>query len=59
MLNISGDSQEPERVRDAIIAQGRILAREGISEEDFQRMKRSTMGQRIRGLDHFDSKYYH
>ena len=55
MLNISGDSQEPERVRDAIIAQGRILAREGISEEDFQRMKRSTMGQRIRGLDHFDS----
>ena len=31
------------------------IAKEGIEEKDFLRMKRSAMGQRIRGLDSFDS----
>ena len=55
MLTISGDSDDPEAVRDAILAQARKIAAEGISDRDFQRMKRSAMGRRIRDLDSFSS----
>jgi hypothetical protein len=41
-----------EQARAARAAQ---LAREGIEEADFKRMKRSAMGRRIRDLDSFDS----
>ena len=55
MLMCSGDSNQPEAVRDAIIAQAEKLAETGINQDDFQRMKRSAMGRRIRELDSFDS----
>ena len=55
MLMCSGDSDEPYAVRDAVIAQAKKLAAEGIPEEDFMRMKRSALGRRIRELDSFDS----
>ena len=55
MLTISGDSEDPEAVRDAILAQARKIAAEGIPDRDFQRMKRSAMGRRIRDLDSFSS----
>lgn len=54
MLNISGDSDAPETVRDAILACCDTVTREGIAEEAFLRMKRSALGRRIRGLDSFD-----
>lgn len=54
MLCASGDSDDPRAVRDAIIAQAEALAREGISQEEFLRMKRSALGRRIRGLDSLD-----
>ena len=54
MLCASGDSDDPYAVRDAIIAQAEALAREGISQEGFLRMKRSALGRRIRGLDSLD-----
>ena len=55
MLSVSGDSDDPEQVRDAILAQAKKIAVEGIRQEDFLRMKRSNLGGRIRGLDSFDS----
>lgn len=55
MLTASGDSEDPIAVRDAILQQAQRIAREGISQENFLRMKRSAMGRRIRGLDSFDS----
>ncbi len=55
MLMISGDSRDPEAVRDAILDQARKLSVEGVSGEDFRRMARSAMGRRIKGLDSFDS----
>lgn len=55
ILTATGDSDDPEGVRDAILEQGRRIAREGIPEEDFLRIKRSTLGGRIRSLDSFDS----
>ena len=55
MLSVSGDSDDPYQVRDAILAQAKKLVSEGIRQEDFLRMKRSNLGGRIRGLDSFDS----
>ena len=55
MLTATGDSEDPEAVRDAILQEAERLAKEGISEEDFLRMKRSALGRRIRGLDSFES----
>ena len=55
LLTCGGDSDDPEKVRDAITAQASVIAREGIAEEDFLRMKRSAMGRRVRDLDSFDS----
>ena len=55
MLMCSGDSDEPEKVRDAILEEARRILREGIPQEEFLSMKRSAMGRRIRGLDSFDT----
>lgn len=55
MLTISGDSRNPEAVRDAILEEVQSLLRKGIDQKDFLRMKRSALGRRIRGLDSFDS----
>ena len=55
MVMISGDSDTPEAVRDAIIAQAAKLAKEGVAESDYARMLRCALGSRIKGLDNFDS----
>ena len=55
MLMCSGDSDDPEAVRQAILEQARHLQVEGIPEDRFLRMKRSALGRRIRELDSFDS----
>ena len=55
MLTVSGDSDHPEKVRDAILEQAKRLSEEGIPDADFVRMKRSALGRRIRDLDSFDS----
>lgn len=55
LLVCSGDSWEPEKVRQAILQEARRLRAAGIPEKDFARMKRSALGRRIRDLDSFDS----
>ena len=55
MLVVGGDSDDPEAVRDAILAQAEKLSQTIIPEDAFLRMKRSAMGRRIRDLDSFDS----
>ena len=55
MLSVTGDSDDPEAVRDAILKRAKELVEMGIPEEDFLRMKRSSLGGRIRSLDSFDS----
>ena len=54
MLCVSGDSEDPLAVRDAILTQAEKLIREGIGQEEFLRLKRSALGRRIRGLDSLD-----
>ena len=55
ILVCGGDSLQPEKVRDAILAGAQQLLENGIDEESFLRMKRSALGRRIRDLDSFDS----
>ena len=55
MLTASGDSDDPQAVRDAILERAEHLLQSGIDENDFLRMKRSALGRRIRDLDSFDS----
>ena len=55
MLTCSGDCDDPEAVREAILQQAKDLVRQGLSTQDFLRMKRSALGRRIRDLDSFDS----
>jgi len=55
MLLCSGDSEDADAVREAILLRAKELVREGIRSEDFLRMKRSAFGRRIRDLDSFDS----
>lgn len=55
MLTASGDCEEPEQVKDAILQEAQRLIQEGIPQEDFVRMKRSAMGRRVRDLDSMDS----
>jgi len=55
MLLASGDSENPDAVRDAILEEAKRLAEAGIPQEDFLRMKRSALGRRIRSLDSFEA----
>ncbi|MBE6976677.1 MAG: insulinase family protein [Ruminococcaceae bacterium] len=55
MLTCGGDSDDPQAVADAMLEGVKRLLAEGISENEFVRMKRSALGRRIRDLDSFDS----
>ena len=55
MLMLSGDSDNPEAIRAAILSQAEKLVKEGIPEPDFRRMNRSALGRRIKSLDSFDA----
>ncbi len=55
LLSCGGDSYTPEAVREAMFTEAARICAEGIDEVQFQRLKRSAMGRRIRDLDSFDS----
>lgn len=55
LMLCSGDSEDALAVRDAVLAQAKKIAAEGIPEQHFLRMKRSALGRRIRDLDSFDA----
>lgn len=55
MLTCSGDSYQPEAVRDAVLEEAARIVKEGIDKAQFDRMRRSALGRRIKGLDSFDS----
>ena len=55
LITASGDSDQPQAVKDAILQEAARLVKEGLEETDFLRMKRSALGRRLRDLDSFDS----
>lgn len=54
-LIFSGESDYPEKVRDAIVGEIKKTAAEGLSEKDFQRIKKSTYGLLIRELNNVEA----
>ena len=58
MLLCSGDSENPQAIREALLEQAAYLAENGLEEGHFARIKRSALGRRIRGLDSFDSTVF-
>lgn len=51
----SGESLHPDTVRDAVIAEIDRIKRDGVSDEIFQRIKRSTYGLYIRELNNVEA----
>ena len=51
----SGESDEPERVREAVLNEVERISREGVDENIFRRIKRSTYGLLIRELNNVDA----
>ena len=54
LLVAAGDSDTPEQVLEEILAQARRVGAEGIDRAHFERLKKSMMGRRTRGLDSFE-----
>jgi predicted Zn-dependent peptidase len=55
LLTCGGDSDDALAVRDAIIRQAEKIAKTGVDQQEFLRLKRSALGRRIRDLDSFSS----
>lgn len=47
----SGESEQPEKVREAIIAEVERTVKEGLREKDFQRAKKVMYGEIVRGMN--------
>lgn len=58
MLTASGDSEEPERVYEALLKEAERIRRDGVDTALFRRLKKSALGRRMRDLDSFDSICY-
>lgn len=54
-LVAGGESQHPEQVRDAILEEAARLAREGVDEALFQRLKKASYGAYVRSLNSFEN----
>lgn len=57
-ISMSGDSSDPKGVLEEILQEGQRIVRDGVDEDLFARLKRSSLGRRIRGLDSFDGICY-
>ena len=58
MLTASGDSRDPDAIYGEGLKEAARIAREGVDEELFLRLKRSALGRRMRDLDGFESICY-
>lgn len=54
-LYVGGESNEPEKVSDAILAEAERLSREGIDETFYQQIKRANFGAALRALGSFEN----
>ena len=51
---IGGQSREPEKVYDAVLAEAERVAAEGFEPDFFERSRRASLGARLRGFENFD-----
>ena len=54
-LYVGGDTEDPRAVHRAVTVEAARLAREGIDEDFYQRIRRSAYGQMVRSLNSFDT----
>ncbi len=54
MFTAGGDSREPDAVADAIFAEARRVAENGLDAELFRRQKKAALGRLLRSLDSFE-----
>ena len=54
LMVAGGESRDPRAVRDAVLAEGERLAKEGIDPNLFQRLKKGVYGAKVRGLNSFE-----
>ena len=55
MMTCGGDSWEPDRVKEEILAEAERLIETGVSPDYFERSRRSFFGRRVKDLDSFES----
>ena len=58
LLSVSGESNDPQKVLDAILQEVQRIAKEGTDETLFQQVKKSAFGRRVRELDGFANICY-
>lgn len=51
----AGESNDPKKVRDSVVAEVERMLKEGINEKDFQRIKKSMYGSLIRQLNNVEA----
>ena len=54
-LTVSGESSDPRRVCDELLAEVDRISAEGFDADAFERAKRASLGSRLRGFEDFDS----
>ena len=54
MMVAGGESRDPRKVRDEVLAEAERLAKEGIDPGLFQRLKKGVYGAKVRGLNSFE-----
>ena len=55
MLVCGGDSNDPEETWQRIVDEAKSLLDRGVAETDFNRLKKSFLGRRVKDLDSFES----
>ena len=58
LLELSGDSEEPDTVIGAVVDEAGRIVREGVDAAQLERLRRSMIGRRTRELDSFESTCY-
>lgn len=55
LMAAGGESKDPRKVRDAVLAEGERLAREGVDPALFSRVKKGVYGAKVRSLNSFEN----
>ncbi len=55
LLSVSGDSRDPQAVRDAILQEADRIRRDGLDPKRYARLKKAMIGRRLLELDSFES----
>ncbi|WP_297241281.1 EF-P 5-aminopentanol modification-associated protein YfmH [uncultured Flavonifractor sp.] len=55
LMVAGGESRDPRKVRDAVLAEAQRLAREGVDAALFARIKKGVYGAKVRGLNSFEN----